>query len=259
MNLQSAQIERQFDRAAATYDDVASLQREMADCLLKRIPGMARGTMVDLGCGTGDTLAKLADQTSLELTGVDLSAAMLEHARTKVPTATLLKADLQHLPFEDAAFDWAVSNAALQWCDATTALTEMFRILRPGGRLLLTTFGPATLHQWRDAMSAISDAHDRVHRFPSAENLLKIMQQAGFTEVEFHEQRRDQNFNSVSEMLDSIRKLGATNARRDRAAGLSGRQWLRQLKETLESQRNGSGRLTLTYQCYHYDACRPVI
>jgi ubiquinone/menaquinone biosynthesis C-methylase UbiE len=78
----------------------------------------------------------------ITLTGIDLSDAMLDIARSRATelgrTATLQQADAHALPFDDASFDTVVCTFGL--CaipDHTKAITEMTRVLRPGGRLIL--------------------------------------------------------------------------------------------------------------------------
>jgi len=252
VDLQPEQIERQFDRAAQTYDSVASVQRQMADRLLAEIPATIDGPLVDLGCGTGDLLQKLSHQTSpANLTGIDISSAMLELTRRRVPGANIIKADLASLPLEDNSCQWVVSNAAIQWCDSATVFSELRRILRPGGRAFISTFGPNTMRQWREAFASLDNSGDRVHSFQSIELLADQLTAAGFTSVESKSETIDVQFDSVRSMFDSVRKLGATNARRDRPTGLSGRQWLEQVTRAFEKTRDQDGQLTLSYECYY--------
>lgn len=249
MDLQREQIERQFDRAAATYDSVASLQRQMADRLLAKMPSTFDGPLVDLGCGTGDLLQKLAHRTSAtNLTGVDISSAMLEQTQIRVPQARLIKSDIASLPVAENVFRWAVSNAAIQWCDSGAVFSELRRILQPGGNAFLSTFGPTTMKQWRETLASVS-GDDRVHSFPTIEQLKAQLKAAGFASVESKTEMVDIQFDSVRTMFDSVRKLGATNARRDRPTGLSGRKWLQEVTDAFEETRDSNGLLTLTYEC----------
>ena len=255
MDLHPEQIEKQFDRAAATYDSVASLQRQMADQLLTSIPSSFEGPLVDLGCGTGDLLEKLSQRTSAtNLTGIDISSAMLERVQLRVPQAHVIKADLASLPLEDESCQWAVSNAAIQWCDSASVFSELRRILRPDGQAFISTFGPDTMKQWRSTLASVSGG-DRVHSFQSVEQLTAQLKSAGFTSVESKTETVDLRFDSVATMFDSVRKLGATNARRDRPTGLSGRQWFQQVTDAFEKSRDHHGLLTLTYECCYFSIC----
>lgn len=96
------------------------------------------GSALDLGCGDGRLSAELdAD----ELTCADVSRVALERARTRLPGARLapLVPD-SDLPFGDASFDLVLCAETLEHVrDAQLLLSEVRRVLRPGGRLALTT------------------------------------------------------------------------------------------------------------------------
>jgi ubiquinone/menaquinone biosynthesis C-methylase UbiE len=95
--------------------------------------GVARGTSVlDVGCGTGIVSQALANR-GCAVTGVDVSQAMLEHAREAIPGATFLEGSSEALPFADDSFDAAVSAQAFHWFDQQRALAEMIRVVRGGG------------------------------------------------------------------------------------------------------------------------------
>ena len=92
--------------------------------LLARIPDQSYRSVVDLGCGTGDLTAALADHwPEARVTGVDLSEAMLTPARTRAEAGRLdfLQADLA-IWRPEATADLIVSNAAIQWVPDHDAL-----------------------------------------------------------------------------------------------------------------------------------------
>lgn len=100
----------------------------------------ASGDTLEVGIGTGLNLPFYP--ANVQLTGIDLSQAMLSGARTRARDrpqhVELEQADAEALPFPDASFDTVVSTFAL--CaipDDRRALAEMQRVLRPGGLLLL--------------------------------------------------------------------------------------------------------------------------
>lgn len=105
--------------------------------------------MADLGCGPGGPGLWLAGQARAALTGIDFSAVAIAAARNRavhlpVP-AVFGVADLASLPLPDEGVDRAVSLDALQYVpDRTTAAREALRILKPGGRLVLTGWQPRT-------------------------------------------------------------------------------------------------------------------
>ncbi|MCA1810047.1 MAG: class I SAM-dependent methyltransferase, partial [Lentisphaerae bacterium] len=94
----------------------------------------------DAGCGTGHWSMFFA-QRGFDVTGVDLSPAMIAMARARhAPHCRFITANLLNLPFPDGTFDVACIITALEFTtDATRACAEMWRCLKPGGRLLVGT------------------------------------------------------------------------------------------------------------------------
>jgi ubiquinone/menaquinone biosynthesis C-methylase UbiE len=104
--------------------------------------------LLDLGCGTG-TLLKLAarEEPGASLTGVDADSRILDIARRKLARAEvrLENALAAHLPFPDGSFDHIVSTLFFHHLTTTQkadALRECFRLIAPGGRLVIGDFGP---------------------------------------------------------------------------------------------------------------------
>ena len=99
----------------------------------------------------------------------DIAPGML--ARAKAQSRWLrrferVRADAYSLPFRDGAFDLVFSNLMLQWCDDLDAVfAEIARVLKPGGLLLFSTFGPGTLAELREAWAASGDAGNHVNHF----------------------------------------------------------------------------------------------
>lgn len=130
-----------FAGVAADWDrlrDELFGTRFTADALLALLdPGL---TIVDLGCGTGATLARLAPHAA-SLIGIDNSQEMLAAAAGRLgplDNVTLLPGDLSQLPLADASADVALMVLSLSYLpDPAAALAEARRVLRPGGRLLV--------------------------------------------------------------------------------------------------------------------------
>jgi SAM-dependent methyltransferase len=100
--------------------------------------------ILDAGCGSGPLFAPLRDRGAI-VTGFDASAGMLEQARRRLgDDADLLVAELgQPLPYPDAAFDDVVASLVLHYLeDWGPALTELRRVLKPGGRLIVSVDHP---------------------------------------------------------------------------------------------------------------------
>jgi len=128
---------------AATYDDPGNPMLLAEEPVVREI--LARhpaGKALDAACGTGRH-AKYLASLGHEVTGVDATPEMLELAAAKVPGATFETADLSALPFADGHFDIAVCTLALTHCaDLVPPVTELARVLRPGGHLVISDVHP---------------------------------------------------------------------------------------------------------------------
>lgn len=143
-----------FDRIAARYDLLNRLLsfgmdirwRRQVSSMIREVP---HERVLDIACGTGDLiLAALSRLDDIECgVGVDMAGKMLEIGKRKIANrkhdgkASLVKGDGLQLPVTDEAFDVAMIAFGIRnMADPGRALTEMYRILKPGGRLAVLEF-----------------------------------------------------------------------------------------------------------------------
>lgn len=132
---------RYWNRESASYDkQMQRFERLLAPDTRAWVCSQASGQTLEVGVGTGLNLPLYPGEVTLA--GVDFSPAMLDVARRRARQlgreVDLREADALNLPFPDGCFDTVVSTFVL--CavpDERRALTEMIRVLRPGGLLLL--------------------------------------------------------------------------------------------------------------------------
>lgn len=111
------------------------------DRLLAELDIKPGGRVLEIGCGSGHTACYLAQRLQCQVTAVDLSATMIRAARRRVAEAGLEgqvrceTADICWLPFAEGSFDYVIIQAVLMFVDKTRALSEIRRVLRPGGQL----------------------------------------------------------------------------------------------------------------------------
>jgi SAM-dependent methyltransferase len=119
------------DRYRSQFGFVAAYGRGLLDDLDPR-PGER---VLDLGCGTGELAAEIADRGA-HVVAVDADEAMVAATGATAPTAQVLLGDARHLPV-DGPFDAVFSNAVLHWVpDPMAARREARRVLRTGGRFV---------------------------------------------------------------------------------------------------------------------------
>jgi ubiquinone/menaquinone biosynthesis C-methylase UbiE len=137
----TARTRRLYDRYAARYDrDTGWYERVMLGRARQLVCSQARGRVLEVAIGTGRNLPFYPADAAL--TGVDLSGVMLARARRRAGLVgvevNLCVADAQALPFADSCLDTVVCTLGLSSIpDDHAAVMQMYRVLRPGGRLLL--------------------------------------------------------------------------------------------------------------------------
>jgi SAM-dependent methyltransferase len=117
--------------------------------------------VLEVGCGTGLVLARVA-RSARRAEGVDLSPGMLAHARAR--GLSVREGDATALPFADAEFDVAYAFKVLAHVpDVERATAEMFRVVRPGGHVLVEIYNRRSLRfvsRWLGGARRIGIAHD---------------------------------------------------------------------------------------------------
>jgi ubiquinone/menaquinone biosynthesis C-methylase UbiE len=142
-----------FDAWSRVYDFPLvqrATYKPVHDAVLHALAAGPRARVLDIGCGTGRLAARVLDAEGVRtVVGCDFSAGMLENAAARladacrVGRASLVRGDATRLPFADATFDAAVSTEAFHWFpDQDAALSDLRRVLRPGGRLMLALVSP---------------------------------------------------------------------------------------------------------------------
>lgn len=143
-----------YDAIAHLYDDRrrdhqpdARLESFIAERHVGR-PDAVR--VLDVGCGTGKQLA--ADRARFgraTLVGVDRSAGMLAVARGRDASVIWIRGDAQALPLRSATFDYATNQFVYPHiADKKAFAAEVFRVLRPGGRFVITNIDPWAMEHW---------------------------------------------------------------------------------------------------------------
>lgn len=132
---------------AVTYESDTNPTRDLDAALVREIDWSGLD-VVEIGCGTGKNSAWIAPRCR-SLTGLDLSPAMLEHARRTVPGAHFVEADLtQPWPLAEASADAVIADLVLEHIgDLRHFYAESYRVLRQGGHLRI-----AELHPYRQLL-----------------------------------------------------------------------------------------------------------
>ncbi|MEV7085470.1 class I SAM-dependent methyltransferase [Streptomyces sp. NPDC093085] len=128
---------------SAAYDSLPSSYIEVEEPVVGAIlDGLAPGVALDAACGTGRQTRTLTTYGH-RVIGVDQSPEMLEKARAHSPEADLRVGDLERLPLDDGSVDLAVCSLAMTHLrDPAPGVAELARVVRPGGRIVVTDVHP---------------------------------------------------------------------------------------------------------------------
>ncbi len=209
--LEEPQVRAMFDRIAGVYDLINTVMtaglhhewRRRAADLARVGPG---DRVLDVACGTGDLAIELAGRVGAEgeVVGSDFSEEMLVHARRKAPGIRFEWGNALDLAYDDASFDAAtVGFGARNFADLDRGLSEMRRVVKPGGRVVVLEITTPTRPPlstfyglWFDRVVPLigklagdPDAYEylpsSVKRFPDPRELAAAMERSGLTNIRY--------------------------------------------------------------------------
>lgn len=236
---------RGFARAAAGYEAVAVLQREIASRMQERLDyvKIQPGRVIDLGCGTASRLQALAERyPQAEVLGIDASEAMLRAGNKHLP---LLAADAEALPLKPGVAGLVWSNLLLHWLgDPLAGLREASRILETGGLLMFSSFGPDTLKELR---ASFSDGYEHCLPFIDMHDYGDMLIDCGFAEPVMEVERLTMTYPTAEALLGELRQNGSICASPGRRKTLLGKERWRDVRKAYEAFRV-DGRLPASFE-----------
>ncbi len=265
----SRQVRRAFSRSAAGYAAAAQLQHLVEARLLESLdylddPALKREApqrVLDLGCGTGTAAMAMQKRwPKAQLLALDIALPMLQQARRESSrlkttrwnlfsrTPNLVCADARALPLADASVDVLFSNLCLQWVDDLDGVLAGFRrVLQPQGLLLVSTFGPDTLWELREAF-AQADAAPHVSPFGDIAGFGDALVRAGFHQPVIDREVDTTYYADVASLMRELRAIGATNALHSRRHTLTGRARFSAAAQAYNGMRGEDGLLPATWE-----------
>ena len=213
----SEKVQGVFSSVASKYDvmnDVMSLgiHRVWKDAMMDWLAPIRGQALLDVAGGTGDISFRFLKRTSgANATVLDLTESMLAEGRKRAENVGIsgqlewVVGDAMALPFEDDSFDvYTISFGIRNVTDPQKALSEAYRVLKPGGRIMVLEFShiPNDLLQWfydkysfnvipRLGQIIASDRSsyqylvESIRKFPKQESFMKLVNAAGFENTKF--------------------------------------------------------------------------
>lgn len=241
--LNSAHVQRRFDRAAVSFDTVDFVHSATRDGLIARLEPMAieANTIIDLGCATGSGARLLARHfRRARIVAVDLSHKMLAATRKKqswFSRVSVAQANAEALPFADQSVDVIFANLLLPWiANPAQTFAEVARVLRKDGLFLFATLGPDSLAEIRQAWSNI-DGGQHINRFLDMHNIGDAAVRAGLRDPVLDVDYLAVTYRSTDALFQDLTATGARNCLQHRERSLGAAARFRAMTDALDGTR----------------------
>ena len=261
----------------STYDELPLWSAPFGLALLEGVTMRTGIDVLDIGCGTGFPLIEIAQRfgASCQVHGIDPWTSALERVRTKlrqydVGNVELHEGVAEHLPFPDGAFDLIVSNNGLNnVSDQARAVSECFRVSRPGAQMVLTMNLPESMEEFyavfADILSETGRRSDiakmREHiaskRLPLAATEV-LLHESGFLVSNVAEDRFTMRFSNGTALFQHyFMRLAFFNSWEEVLEGRDVQEFFHSLEHRLNDIAARQGELTLTVPFACFDCMKP--
>lgn len=172
-----------YNKVGKGYNTTRNADAYLTGRMYELLAPVSEGKYIDIGCGTGNYTAALS-QKGLHMKGIDPSERMLEQALKKHSNIDFIKASSEQLPFENNSFNGATAIFTVHhWSDINAGLKEIYRILKPGSKLVMLSFTPEQImNYWLCKYFPITMQNSSVVVLPQQE-MEQVFFQAGFNEI----------------------------------------------------------------------------
>jgi malonyl-CoA O-methyltransferase len=228
---------------------------------------LAPGRILDAGCGEGYGARRLAERyPDAHVLGLDFALPLLRAARghdtwlqrvLKRTRVLYLCADFTSVPLAAASVDLAWSNLALHCVgDPQAAFKELRRVLKVGGLLMFSCYGPDTLKELKTAFAACDQA-PHVHGFIDMHDLGDMLSACGFAAPVMDMELITLTYAGVDALLADLRATGQQNVLAERRRGLTGKGVFDAMRVVYENLRR-DGRLPASFEIVYGHAWKPA-
>ena len=223
MNSDKRRLGHNFGRQAAKYDRYASVQRRLADELVRTLEQHPKDfdSILEIGCGTG-YFTELLHRAfpKARITAVDLTPAILQAARTRLAGAEgiewLVADGERELP---GRFDLITASSVFQWFSQPKQACRLFwEHLHPGGLIAFTSLGPLTFQELAASFAQAGEQFPELtlpvlpaQGFASGHDWADFLQQAGFIDILWQDDLWLEGYTDPLAFLRAVQGMGATS------------------------------------------------
>lgn len=171
-----------YNTIGKNYNNTRSADPWIANKMLSLLQPQTNGLFLDVGCGTGNYLEVFLEK-GFDFYGVEPSDVMLTTALNRCKSI-IKKAFVEQLPFDDSFFNGSTAMFTFHhWKDKQKGLSEIFRILKPGSRLVLLSFTPEQLFNYWHVHYFPKMIRRSAAIVPEKEEMKSWLHHAGFSVV----------------------------------------------------------------------------
>lgn len=243
-------VAKNFSKNAAFYDNNSSVQSAVASMLVKKLPSCRVGSILEIGCGTGNYTRLLRDVFKANwIKAIDISEEMVGIARGKIKDEKtyFVVSDVETIDFNEK-FSLITSNATFHWFyNLETAIERLQKALTEDGMMVFSIFGPKTFVELKKSVSAVlrQDIPMVSDFFNDKEKINAILEKY-FKDVHTTECLLGKTYLSLGELLKKIKYSGTRGNGKEFK-----RVWSRELVKKIEKEyRERFGAIKATYQVF---------
>lgn len=158
----------------------------LTQSILERENILPNKSVLDIGCGTGQTAAFLANKYNCQVTAIDNHPIMIEKAKERMKNnqspVHVIEGDAQRLEFTDDSFDFIIAESVIVFTKITIALKELSRVLKDDGSMIIIEM-TAEQDLSEEIQRKVCDLYG-IQEILTEDEWIAKLQQAGFTKIE---------------------------------------------------------------------------
>ena len=244
-----------------SYIESAIVQKEIISRLIERtsLINFIPEQIIDIGAGIGLSSRPFMDIfPNAKVNMYDKSITSLNKSIIQSENFYKVCGDFASLPFKDDSFDLVFSASALHWnYNIGHTIQEIFRILKPSGLLLFSTFGKDTLKEYKDAWAMV-DSNQHVNEFFDMHNLGDLLYKVGLKDPVMDSEKIVIQYDSVRQIQLDLKNIGSFLMQRKRGLGLTSKGKMQNMYKSYEELKGPQTTYPLTYEVIYGHAWKTL-
>lgn len=176
-------MKAKYDNIGLNYNETRKADPYIAKQLIKKLNPSLSGLYLDIGCGTGN-YTNVFQKQGFQFIGIDPSERMLEKAKLKNANITWKLGKAENITLETEGVDGIIGSLTIHhWIDLEKSFTEMYRVLKPKGNIVIFTSTPKQMKGYWLNHYFPKMLEDSMLQMPSLDAVEKAMTLAGFSEI----------------------------------------------------------------------------